>query len=161
MTFKIDQIAFYCLTAEAEERVKQGLGLLDRPWIRDTVTARSRVKAHNGNWLQVYSQRAELQFNYDLGIEVEILRYIEGASWLDHGIFAGLVGPHISHIGAHIQHDFPECAFPLVQETWTESHTSDFLTNPNSEGYGRRYHYRIHQIGPATYLKFIKRVPKE
>jgi hypothetical protein len=154
---KIDQVAFYCPTFEGEQRIKQGLGLLDKEWVRDEVTARSRVLGGNGTWIEVEPQVAELQFNYDLGIEVEILRYLNGMSWHDFSANAEYIAARMSHVGMHVD-EFPETIFPLVQETWTKKHTNEFLTNPNSRGYGRLYHYRVHHMGIGAYLKFIKRI---
>lgn len=147
---KMDQIAFACFSAEAAERVKASFGLQDKEWIKDRVEG-----------IGTHRNIAELQFNYDLGIELEILRYVKGPSWLTASpILSGHL-PFISHVGVHLDdgEEFPEMkGCPLVQETFTLSHTADYLTRPGSPGFGRKYHYRIHEIGPGSYIKYIRRI---
>ena len=143
---KMDQIAFYCATEKAEQYVKRTLGLSDAVWIKDTVTAEAYVAGHKTDQINV----AELQFCYDLGTELEILRYIAGPHWLMHKWQSQ---PFISHIGFHV-HDWPDMENArLVQEVFKTSHT-----NPELVKNGKTYQYRIYEIGPATYWKFIKRV---
>lgn len=157
---KQDQIAFYATDADDAEAFKRRLGLHDKEWVLDTVTANSTVYYADGSIIAEQNV-AELQFNYDLGTEVEILRYIKGANW--HNEHAERHQPlYISHVGFHLDDDEPFPDLPnLVQETFTISHTATYLTDPASKGYGRKYHYRIHEISPASYLKFIKRVHKD
>jgi len=163
---KLDQIAYAVYDDEEESRLKRALGLADKEWIRDYVIAESVVHfPDTGRQLKIERQTAILQFNYDLGIELEILRYtnmhesfniLSPMAWMNGG-----ESLFISHQGFHLEEgeDFPTMdGFPLVQETWTKSHTSDFLNNPQSRGYGRTYHYRIHQLSPGTVVKFIKRI---
>lgn len=163
---KIDQIAFYCSTTQAEKDVKEFFGLEDAEWIHDRVTAHSSF----GESIQHFNSElagippsvniAELQFNYDLGIELEILKYTSGPSWhwtnpLNKGI------PFISHVGIHIDNvnEFPsDSKFPIVQETFTTSHTSEYLTKEGSPGYRRKYHYRIYEMSPGSYIKYILRI---
>lgn len=158
MPNKIDQIAFYADSEWAEDLVKKHFGLQHATWIVDHVVGRSIVYGVEG------INEAKLQFNYDLGIEVEILRYTKGGSWHHNFIRSGRAISHIglafiSHIGLHVE-EFPEIyeAGTLVQETWTQSHTSDYLTKPDSPGFGRKYHYRIYEIGARCYIKYIKRI---
>lgn len=158
---KIDQIAFYCQSKEEATKLVKQLGLLDANWIEDRVTARSIVNGVEGRNV------AELAFNYDRGIELEILRYVEGPSWHDtNPLFKGEAGkPFVSHIGIHLEddEDFPPMeSAVLVQETFTESHTAEYLTKEGSPGYGRTYHYRIFELSPGSYVKYIKRIhPKK
>jgi hypothetical protein len=155
---KCDQVAYYCIDENAEAQVKRFLGLEKAEWIQDKVTANSIVRGFS-----FMSQSVGLlQFNYDLGIEIEILRYESGRHWHSSNpdyLYASMVisapFPFISHIGYHVE-EFPNAlGADLVQETWTESHTSEYLTT--GAGKGRKYHYRIYQLG-ATYQKFIKRI---
>jgi hypothetical protein len=46
----------------------------------------------------------------------------------------------------------------LVQETFTTKHTSEYLTKEGSPGFGRKYHYRIFELSPGSYIKYIKRI---
>lgn len=153
---KADQVAFYCVDENAVNELKVDLRLDKSSWVTDTVTGQSKVVKNNDviNGINV----AELQFNYALGIELEIIRYISGPHWhpdLSNRRF-------ISHVGIHL--DDGE-AFPLmphsriVQETHTISHTSEYLTS--GPGAGRKYHYRIHELSFGNYIKFIRRIHPE
>jgi hypothetical protein len=155
---RIDQVSYYCATDRNAEKLKQDLKIADDRWIKDTVTATSRVLL-NGT-VKHDINIAELQFAYDLGMELEIIRYISGPHWHQTNENYNSNSPFLSHIGAHLNddEDFPEVSWPLVQETVTASHTSKFLTDPISIGYRRRYHYRIYRLGPGNYLKFIRRL---
>ncbi len=149
---RADQIAYYCSTKDAAEQVKKMLGLADKDWIKDRVIADSRVWGKGP-----FENIADLQFNYNLGIELEIIRYVDGIHW--HGVGASKeTKPFISHVGIHLNddEDFPPMeGIELAQETFTKSHTSEYLTT--GEGAGRLYHYRIYAVGPNNFLKFIKR----
>ncbi len=150
---KLDQVAYYCATKDQADHVKRMFGLTNSEWIKDKVTAMSSV--YGGPLMQ---NVAELQFNYALGIELEILRYIDGPSW--HGKSVDVIKrPIISHVGFHLEdgEEFPEMAgCELVQETFTKSHTSEYLTT--GAGRGRLYHYRIFEVGTMNYAKYIRRV---
>lgn len=164
---KIDQIAFYAKSVDEVDRIKTALGLSGAKWIIDEVTAKSLFP--DGHW---EVNKGVLQFNYDLGIELEILTYVEGRHWaMDSkiqysAIFEQKGNPlwslpmFISHVGIHLEDGEPFPAemngCPLVQETFTISHTSEYLTT--SEGAGRLYHYRIHEMVPGTYIKYIRRI---
>lgn len=158
---RLDQIAYLINNDEDARKLKEQLGLSHEEWIEDIVTADNRIRSADGSKYVECRNRARLQFNYSLGIELEILKFLDqGPSWhannpLRHQpIFT-------SHSGFHLTDDeeFPVMdGYPLVQETWTLSHTSKYLTDKDSPGYLRRYHYRIHQLAPGTYAKFIKRV---
>lgn len=153
---KCDQVAYYCVNEASELCVKRFLGLENAQWLQDKVTALSSVDG-----APLARNVGLLQFNYDLGIEIEILRYIEGDHWHKCNpefLWASAddeANPFVSHIGYHVE-EFPAAVGGLlVQETWTESHTSEYLTT--GAGAGRKYHYRIYQLG-STYQKFIKRI---
>lgn len=162
---KLDQIAFYCETEEAERKCKASLGLLDASWAEDVVTGKSRVMHPDGSVVSGLNVGL-LKFNYDLGIEVEILRYISGIHWhRNNPVWLAKKEDDWmqSHIGFHIADgaDFPPMnkEFNLVQETETVSHTNPFLTDPNSRGFGRKYKYKIFSTPtPGLYFKYIARV---
>src|SRR6478736_3966760 len=95
---KMDQIAFYCPTEEAEVQVKENFGLMHYDdWVKDTVVAESWVKD-----IGYVKTVGWLQFNYSLGVELEILRYVEGKSWHDRDRMPD-GQPFISHIGIHLE----------------------------------------------------------
>lgn len=149
---KIDQIAFYAATEGEADKIKVQFGLFNSQWIKDTVVANSTVGSLKG------VNVAELQFNYDLGIELEILRYIGGLSWHDSNPLRGDVS-FISHVGIHLDDGeefpwMPNCR--LVQETFTQSHTAEYLTTGAAAG--RKYHYRIFEMSPGSYIKYIRRI---
>lgn len=155
---KIDQTAFYCRSPDAATTLKAKLGFVDA-WITDRVTALSWV--HGMPEGDRTENIALLQFNYQYGTEFEIIRYLSGRHWhekcnpcwqsLHHDIF-------VSHIGVHLDdgEDFPSPPGELVQETWTREHTSGYLTTGAAAG--RKYHYRIHELSPGSYIKYIKRI---
>lgn len=153
---KIDQIAFYAKDDDEASRLKKLLGLENAEWIEDVVTANSSV------WGSRYEKnQAILMFNYDLGIELEILRYVAGPSWHDtyENLHHNKGLSFISHVGIHLEdgEEFPEMPLcKLAQETWTINHTSPYLVQN-----GRTYHYRIYEVSPDTYIKYIKRIHKE
>lgn len=147
---RMDQIAYYCATNSAEWKLKQYLNLANAEWIEDIVTARSTVF---GKPPEV--NVARLQFCYALGIELEIIRYLDGPHWHQNDL---IDAPFISHIGIHLDdgEEFPPMiGARLVQETFTQSHTSAYLTT--GAGAGRKYHYKIFQIA-KNYIKYIRRI---
>jgi hypothetical protein len=153
---RLDQCAFYATDERVVKEIMADFNLSAATWIRDVVTARSKVVV--GNEIKAGENVAELLFNYDLGIELEIIRYLSGPHW--HLLHLG--NPKfISHIGVHLDNDepFPSISGRIVQETFTLSHTSDYLTQPGSPGYMRKYHYRIYELSPGSYIKFIRRIP--
>lgn len=160
---KIDQIAYYCNFEYAEKNIKNTFGLLDG-WINDTVECTNRIYPEIG---RPYTSEAigELQFNYVLGIELEILRYTEGSSWHNHLpnniALKGNLLQFQSHVGIHLddREDFPdeenmhELKWRLVQETTTHKHSNPYLIEKK-----RTYRYKIYESVPGTYLKYIKRI---
>jgi hypothetical protein len=158
---KLNQIAYYCATTAAADQLKSDLNLHGAPWIVDRVTAKSRVAVMEHRFDEIDINIAELQFCYALEIELEIIRYVSGPHWhmRDRNVIASPC--FISHVGIHLDDDEPFPVMPhsqLVQETWTLSHTSDYLTNPTSPGYLRTYHYRIFEMAPGNYVKYIRRI---
>lgn len=155
MKMKIDQIAFYASTDKHAEQIKSQFGLSNAQWVKDTVAARSKV------WdLPERQNVAELQFNYDLGIELEILRYVDGPHWMDPAMLChSFLRPFISHVGIHLDdgEEFPKMEHcKLVQETFTVSHTAPYLTTGPAAG--RKYHYRIFEMSAGSYIKYIRRI---
>lgn len=150
---KLDQVAYYCSNEKAEQTVKEMFGLTKAEWLPDTVMALSSVEG--GPW---EDNVAQLQFNYDLGIELELIRYTAGNHWHKRPFGNPLpVWPFISHVGIHLEdhEDFPERP-NLVQETKTLCHTATYLTT--GPGVGRKYHYKIFRIDLLQYVKYIKRI---
>src|SRR5262245_1673028 len=153
---KMDQIAYLVSSREDADMLKTRLGLDKSAWLEDIVTARSWVWSSRGT-KEKQINIAQLQFNYSLGIELEILRYLSGPNW--HAARNPSASRFaISHIGVHLDdmEDFPKAPGVLVQETWTQKHTSEFLTT--GPGKGRLYHYRIYEVSPGSYIKYIKRI---
>lgn len=153
---KCDQIAYAVTSDDESARLKGLLGLTNAPWIVDRVTASCTVWGE-ANEINV----AKLEFCDVLGLQFEIIRYIRGRNWLQ--IEDGSLGPFQSHVGFHLD---PMENFPLMQgcrlaqEARTISHTCDYLTL--GEARGRLYHYKIFEVSPHNYMKFIRRIkPKQ
>lgn len=156
---KLDQIATYAHDEEQADAIKRSLGLEKAEWKLDEVVGRVDLPQRK---IVGANSKGLLQFNYDLGIEFEILTYLEGPHWhqdWSDEVRAGPFGvPFLSHIGIHLEGDeFPAWAanFPLVQEMWTESHTNEYVNKMH-----RRYHYRILDARPMLgyYVKLIRRL---
>lgn len=158
---KIDQIAFAARTDEDEFAIKVALGLQDAEWIEDNCVAGGEVFGEQG------TNVAKLLFNYDLGIEVEILRYVDGPNYLNgkrparlgevlrkHGYIESRTQ---CHIGIH--HDgvgpVPTFNYPIAQRVETITHTNAYLLEQK-----RTYRYTIYDSFSAlgVYLKVIERI---
>jgi hypothetical protein len=132
LNMKIDQIAFAAYNDEDERRIKSLLGLSDAEWVEDRVVASGTVNGQAG------TNTAKLLFNYDYGIEVEILRYTDGPNYLhEQSIPAG----HVCHVGMHYsgEGEIPTFGHDIIQQVETESHTNPFLLAE-----GRKYRYTIY-----------------
>lgn len=151
---KMDQVAFLAVRESQIPDIKASLGLAEAQWTEDEVTG--RVVVHHGGAALEGLSRAKLLFNYDRGIELEILHYVEGPHWHANMLQFLYGEPHLSHLGHHLedQEPWPETPWPLVQEMWTESHTNPAIALK------RTYHYRIHDArqGLGVFLKFIRRI---
>lgn len=158
---EIDQIAFGCTTLEAVDEAKRmmsalfGVPLDD--WTQDTVVAVGAVRGDAG-----MRNKALLNFNYKLGIEFELLHYIEGRSWLDEKFAAASTPVVPSHVGIHVDSiDAVASKFEgleVVQEVFTKEHTNPYLIEK-----GRKYRYRIYgaeQVSPFD-IKLIERIHGE
>lgn len=152
---KLDQIAFVARNDTEELLIKRMLRLQDANWVEDEVVASGYVKGFGDD----QTNKAKLLFNYDLGIEVEILRYTEGVNYVEVG---GVDSGNVAHIGFHLEkgqslEQFQGLVFPssLMQQVVTREHTNEFLLKS-----GRRYRYTIYDTKPlfGVYLKVIERI---
>lgn len=155
---KIDQIAFLARSYGDVAAIKKQFRLTDASWTTDTVVARGYVRGSAPK----AENTAQLHFNYDLGVELEILHYVDGDNYPDVG---GVPSCHLCHIGAHVQRDvrIPAAlqgfvlASPIIQQVETISHTNSFLVSN-----GRRYKYTIYdtRLFLGVYFKVIERIEK-
>lgn len=146
---RMKHVAYAVLNASEGEHLKRRLGLHDRPWIQDRVTARCTV------WdSQEHINTAHLQFLEVGGIELEIIYYLQGKNWLSHH-FAEQFSPFVSHVAWHLDagEPWPDINGRLAQEMWTISHTNEFLLREN-----RRFHSKIFEIAPKTYVKYARSI---
>lgn len=162
-TLRLDQIAFYVWDDEGEQKVKDMFGLQDAEWVEDHVVAEGRVM--NGRELVQGQNTAKLLFNYDLGIELEILRYVDGDNYCNH---LGLANGQICHVGMHTDKGAPlydedelENMFPyakVIQQVHTLTHTNEYVNSQN-----RKYRYTIYDSHPllGCCLKVIERIEAE
>ncbi len=94
MEFKLEQIAF---GAENPEKLMAQLTFLGcKTWIHDKVKAAGTVFGLPAENV------ANLYYNYDLGFELEILKYESGANWHQRRPNTPIF---LSHIGMHVQDD--------------------------------------------------------
>lgn len=104
----LDQIAVVVSNPAMAVMAMRSFGLEEAEWTEDIVVGHGKV---HGKPLE--HSKARLLFNYDLGIELEILQYLEGDNWHAHvtpGAF-----PRISHMGFHVNAgEMPDLPFPLV-----------------------------------------------
>lgn len=152
----LDQIAFYAPDDFAVDQIKQSFGLQTADWTEDFVEGRVTVFGEPEN-----ISRARLLFNYDLGIELEILTYVQGPNWHRHRdklrtgprTDPGSI-PFQSHIGFHVNEEqLPLLGFPVAQRMITTSHSNPAIQD-------RRYEYVIYDTISVlgADLKFIKRL---
>jgi hypothetical protein len=137
---KIDQIAIATDDPiNSMIKLSIALGLNPGSWVQDTVEATANVFGVAG------TNTAQLNFNYDLNFELEVLRYEKGDNWHQRRIEQGAVFPFLSHLGAHCTED--ECqehilrmeriGVGIAQEVWTKSHTNPVIAGK------RLYHYVV------------------
>lgn len=150
---KIEQIAFAANDPQTLMGNLGELGLYD--WSHDTVEATGTVFGTK------VSNVAELHFNYQLGFELEILKYQSGSNW--HQSRNEIGDPvFLSHIGMHaskeeinsMKQKFAEVGISIAQELYTTSHN-----NPAIKG-KRKYHYVVFDSKDAFGfdLKLIERI---
>lgn len=155
---KLDQIAFYARNANEEYAIKRQLGLLDSEWKTDFVTGEVWCRTVYSDKPNFSSEsEAKLQFNYDRGIEIEILTYLHGPHWHLFNPEMWMSKGFISHLGYHLDpdEDFPQQPDLLVQEMVTKTHTNNYVVSR-----GRHYHYMIFDTRQTLgcYSKYIKRL---
>lgn len=154
---KMDQVAIAYSNDEEKAAIKRSLGLVDAPWIKDTVKAEITVLGRH-NEFTAGENVAELEFCMDLGgMQFELIRYTSGPNWINEAARLGVAFPMVAHVGFHLDEGeaWPnaEVAGVLVQEALTIEHSNTDVNAAN-----RRYHYRIYRVGPSAYFKFIKRL---
>lgn len=142
----LDQVA-YISHSEADTRaIKEQLGLQDAEWVEDICVASGTVRGLPG------TNTARLLFNYDMGVEVEILQYLDGPNYASQ-----LNSGRICHIGIHDDGTGSVPTFPatVVQQVVTETHTNPFLLET-----GRQYRYTIYDTlnTLGVYTKVIERI---
>lgn len=117
-------------------------------WSQDTVIANAMVFG-----AEPEDNKAQLNFNYELGVELEVLEYQEGNNWHKARVAAGATFPFLSHIGYHCTEEEAQLQIELMraigvgiaQEVFTTSHTNEVIAGK------RLYHYIVfdsaHAIG--------------
>ena len=163
---KLDQIAYTSINEMDAFTTKKMLGLHLSDWIKDSMVGDMEVFTQDSLG-QVDSHiipvTADLEFNYDNGVEIEILRFTSGTvNYISH--LAKDAG-EICHIGHHLEdgEEFsdvvPKGMF-LAFRTITTSHTNEFLNQT-----GRKYEYRIYypnsEAQTDVAYKYIKRIRGE
>lgn len=156
---KIDQLAFYAHTKKQEDVIKEHFGLQDAEWIQDEATGvvnlySDKVLTSSG------SLEGKLQFNYDLGIELEILTYQPNQPNWHNGSLRMVSGvSFLSHVGIHMEgspSDY-EVNSDTVQTLSTHRHTNPYLIEK-----GRTYFYAIEKPKFLDCsLKYIWRIEDE
>jgi hypothetical protein len=160
---KLEQIAFYAHNEEQVETIKDQFGLLTGKWIEDIVEGDVEIHGLEG----VHNSKAHLRFNYELGVELEILTYLEGPHWhmtrpefLRGEIFQSHLGIKMQPsdlVGGSTTHPI------LMQKMMTRTHS-----NPVLKAEKRTYEYQIYDLTRGTSnrhlgtdLKYIWRVGGE
>lgn len=148
---KIDQIAIGTKDGDKLVKTLSSLGLTE--WTKDTVLAKGSVRG-----VENLENTAILHFNYQMGIEFEVLEYVFGESWHDKIRIYENQEYILSHIGYHLVDDMsrdPICqtaeeklqeikekflaaGYKIAQEVWTQKHTNEYLIQQK-----RKYHYII------------------
>lgn len=143
---KIDQLAFISHSEKDTAAIKRELGLENAEWTEDICVASGEVRGAPG------VNKARLLFNYDMGIEVEILQYLEGPNYAEH-----LLAGRVCHYGIHATAGqvAPTFNAPVIQRVKTREHTNEFLLKT-----GRRYQYTIYDTlqSLGVYTKVIERI---
>lgn len=151
LPIKIEQIAFVTDRPDTMKLIlndRFGLSI----WNEDEVVARGFV------WGQgPVVNRAKLYFNHEMGIEYEILHYVDGDNWhrfkRDHDTYFSHLGTHVDDIEKAVEHFSRHYA--LAQRVETVAHANGHLRSIK-----RRYHYAVFdsrmQLGFD--LKLIQRI---
>lgn len=153
---KIDQIAWYAHNEDQVREIKAKFGLLDKEWIEDIATGDVQVNRMDGSTI-LGSSTGHLRFNYDLGIELEILTYISGPHWHEDNADFVIGRSFLSHIGIHMgEGEVPfDTASRVVQRMTTTQHTNPYLLEKK-----RTYDYRIRDTRKTLghFTKYIWRI---
>jgi hypothetical protein len=149
---KMIHIAWYCATEEDKRQLKSFFGLENAEWVQDHVDADVKLYGPTGEISGVTVM--DLEFNYDLGVELEIQTFLSGPNLYQPRLDAGETCFQ-SHHGIKLEDDepFPEVGFPLLLEVRTLSHTNPFLVDA-----GRTAHYRMYRSPGGHPVEYIKRV---
>lgn len=131
-----EQIAY--ATEDPEKLMRNFVLLGADTWTKDTVVAKGTVFGKE------VENTAELYFNYQLGFELEILRYIDGPNWHEQRNPEG-AETFKSHMGLHvtkekmdeIKSNMKQVGVEIAQEVWTQSHTNAHIKGK------RKYHYVV------------------
>ena len=151
---KIEQIAIGTVDPQKLMDALDAAGIT-KTWTHDVVVAEGEVFGVKS------TNKAELHFNYDLGFELEILKYQEGANW--HLRRSPTDGSNfLSHMGLHVEKeemlkikaDMAAAGIGIAQEVYTSSHE-----NPVIKG-KRKYHYVVFDSKDSLGfdLKLIERI---
>lgn len=159
MSMKCDQIAWYAHNEDQVRKIKEQFGLEKEVWVEDFVTGDVAI-FNQGEKVMVGESKAHLRFNYSLGIELEILTYIEGPHWHQNDLRFRAGAPFLSHIGIHVDSDQSVLKtiggdFFIVQLMETKEHTNPYLLEKK-----RHYKYVIQDTTPllGNYTKYIWRI---
>lgn len=138
---KIEQIAIATYSEEQAKQIIENLKTLGYDeWVEDTVTAEGTV--FDKQTVNV----AKLNFNYQMGFELEIITYLVGYSWHEkRNVEDNIQFPFQSHMGKHatageidlMKKKMEKLGCGIAQEVYTLSHT-----NPAIAG-KRKYHYVV------------------
>lgn len=158
---KFDQIAFYSRNLPRTRALLKVLFGLDQ-WVSDIVTGEGLVWGR-----KVTGLKGELCFNYQTGVELELLCYPEGQGWhASRGPLKDLFSSKsifLSHVGVHVA-DMAKARLPyelkgwyVAQEIWTTHHTNPYLVEN-----GRTYHYVVFDSRDiiGVDLKLIERIER-
>jgi len=125
----------------------------------DEATAKGQVPGRLYDVPAFGENVARLEFNYDFGIELEILRYLEGYNYVD-AFMPDTTG--LCHLGCHLRsgHQPPIDlqGIQIVQRVETTAHTSAYLQQT-----GRKYRYTIYDTRQilGVFFKVIERIEGE
>lgn len=155
---KLDQIAYYAHDAVQAANLKSSFGLIDEKWVTDVAKGNVRVFEEDGGYEDGRSTGL-LQFNYSLGIELEVLTYLDGIHWHQNKPEFRARLPFLSHIGFHME---PGEQVPaelklrggkIAQFMATTSHTNEYVNSKE-----RTYRYEIYRMPSGPDRKFIWRI---
>lgn len=160
---RVEQVAMYVPNMDKAKANYARLGLTN--WVDDTVTGEAKV-AYGGNCKNGLNV-AHLSFNYDLGFELELIRYMNGPNWhhangriREDGLPYDLL-PFPSHMSWHVEDmaaskaRILEAGFKIAQEVHTINHTNPYLMSN-----GRKFNYCVFETRTLLGwdIKLIERI---